>query len=74
MIPTLLLTLNSGNLGALLIGFLVLIIVICIIGGLIWAIETYIIKAPIPMPIKLIIGLVLIVLVVIWGIKMMGGG
>jgi hypothetical protein len=64
----------TPDLGSLLITFLVLIVVICIIGGLIWAIETYIMKQAIPGPIKLIIGLILIVLVIIWGIKMFGGG
>jgi hypothetical protein len=58
----------------LLIGFLILIVVIAIIGGLIWAIETWIMKQALPLPVKLIIGLVLIVLVIIWGIKMFGGG
>jgi hypothetical protein len=73
------LTLAAVNLGGsgltgILIGFLVLIIVIAVIGGLIWAIETYIMKQALPTPIKLIIGLVLIVLVIIWGIRMFGGG
>lgn len=58
----------------ILIGFLVLIVVIAVIAGLIYAIETWIIGGPIPAPIKLVIGLVLIVLVIIWGIKMFGGG
>ncbi len=64
----------TPDLSAILISFLVLIVIIAVIGGLIWAIETYIMKAPLPGPIKLIIGLVLIVLVIIWGIKMFGGG
>ena len=64
---------GTGNLQEILIAFLVLIVVIAVIGGLIWAIETYIMKQAIPGPIKLVIGLVLIVLVIIWGIKMFGG-
>jgi hypothetical protein len=64
----------TPDLSTLLITFLVLIVVIAVIGGLIWAIETYIMKQALPGPIKLIIGLVLIVLVIIWGIKTFGGG
>jgi hypothetical protein len=71
---TLLLAHSSPDLVTLLIGFLVLIVVIAVIGGLIWAIESYVMKQPLPGPIKLIIGLVLIVLVIIWGIKQFGGG
>lgn len=71
---TLILAIGAGNLQEILIAFLVLIIVIAIIGALIWAIEKYIMAQAIPPPIKLIIGLVLIVLVVIWGIRMFGGG
>lgn len=62
----------TPDLSNILISFLVLIVVIAVIGGLIWAIETWIIKAPIPTPVKLVIGLVLIILVVIWGIKIFG--
>lgn len=61
------------SLSNLLIGFLIMIVVIAIIAGLIYAIETWIIGGPIPMPVKLVIGLVLIVLVIIWAIKNMGG-
>lgn len=57
----------------LLIGFLVLIVVLAVIGGLIWAIETWIMKQPLPGPIKLVIGIILIILVIIWGIKFAGG-
>jgi hypothetical protein len=58
----------------ILIGFLVLIVVIAVIGGLIYAIETWIIGGAIPTPVKLVIGLVLIILVVIWAIKQFAGG
>jgi hypothetical protein len=64
----------SPDLKSILISFLVLIVIIAVIGGLIWAIETYIMKQALPNPIKLIIGLVLIILVIIWGINMFGGG
>ena len=43
----------------ILIGFLVVIVVIAVIAGLIYAIESWIIKGPIPGPIKLVIGLIL---------------
>jgi hypothetical protein len=62
----------SLDLKSILISFLVLIVIIAVIGGLIWAIETYIMKQALPNPIKLIIGLVLIILVIIWGINMFG--
>lgn len=64
----------TPELSSILISFLVLIVVIAVIGGLIWAIETYVMKQALPGPIKLIIGLVLIILVIIWGIKLFGGG
>lgn len=53
----------------LLIGFLVILVVLAIIAGLIYAIETWIMKSEIPAQIKLVIGLVLIVLVLIWAIN-----
>jgi hypothetical protein len=64
----------SPDLKSILISFLVLVVIIAVIGGLIWAIETYIMRQALPNPIKLIIGLVLIILVIIWGINMFGGG
>jgi hypothetical protein len=53
----------------LLIGFLVILVVLAIIAGLIYAIETWVMQSPIPQPIKLVIGLVCIVLVLIWAIN-----
>ncbi len=55
----------------LLIGFLILVIVLAIIGGLIWCIEKWI--HPIPPPVKLVLAIILVILVIIWGINMMGG-
>lgn len=52
----------------LLIGFLVLVVVLAVIGGLIWAIEQWI--HPIPAPVKLVVAIVLVILVIIWGIKL----
>lgn len=66
---TLLLLAAAPQLKELLIGFLVIIVVIAIIAGLIYAIETWIMHSTIPAPVKLVIGLVLIVLVVIWAIN-----
>lgn len=57
-------TTGAGLLHILLI-FLVALVVILALAGLIWAIETYIIKAPLPNPVRLLIGLVLIILVII---------
>jgi preprotein translocase subunit SecE len=53
----------------LLIGFLVILVVLAIIAGLIYAVETWVMKSEIPSQIKLVIGLVLIVLVLIWAIN-----
>ena len=55
----------------LLIGFLVLIVVLAIIYGLLWAIENWI--SPIPPPVKLVLAIVLVVLIVLWAIKNVGG-
>jgi hypothetical protein len=56
----------------LLIGFLIVIIAIVVLAGLIYAVETYIIKAPLPTMVRLVIGLVVIVLVLIWVINAIG--
>jgi hypothetical protein len=53
----------------LLIGFLVILVVLAIIAGLIYAIETWVMHQALPGPVKLVIGLVLIVLVLIWAIN-----
>jgi hypothetical protein len=65
---------TSHGLTGLLIGFLVIIVVIAIIAGLIYAIETWIMKESLPTPVKLVIGLILIVLIIIWAIGAIGGG
>ena len=66
--------LGGGDLVSLLVTFLVIIVVIAVIAGLIYAIETWVVGSAIPTPIKLVIGLVLIVLVIIWAIKAIGLG
>ncbi len=66
------LNLSGGGLQGLLISFLILIIVLAIIGGLIWAIQNWI--SPLPQPVLLVIALILVILVIIWGIKQFGGG
>jgi hypothetical protein len=53
----------------ILIGFLVVLVVIAVIAGLIYAIEEWIIKSPLPQMVKVVIGLVLIVLVIVWALK-----
>ena len=64
----------TPDLGQLLISFLVLVAVIIVIGGLIWAIETYVMKQPLPGPVRLVIGIILIILAIIWGVRLFGGG
>ena len=64
---------GGGNLTQILISFLILIAVIAVIGGLIWAIEQWIMHQPLPGPVKLVIGIILIILVIIWGIHIFGG-
>jgi hypothetical protein len=60
-----------GGLQGLLISFLILIIVLAIIGGLIWAIQNWI--SPLPQPVLLVIALILVILVIIWGIQQFSG-
>jgi hypothetical protein len=63
-----------GGIEGLLIGFLLVVIAIAIIAGLIYAVETWIIKAPLPAMIRMVIGLIVIVLVIIWVLHAIGGG
>ena len=63
---------GTSGLSGLLINFLILVIVLAIIGGLIWCIQQWI--SPLPQPVLLIIALILVILIIIWGIKMFGGG
>jgi hypothetical protein len=56
----------------MLISFLILVVVLAIIGGLIWCIQNWI--SPLPPPVLMIIAIILVILVIIWGIKMFGGG
>jgi hypothetical protein len=63
---------GAGGLTGLLINFLILVIVLAIIGGLIWCIQNWI--SPLPPPVLMIVALILVILVIIWGIKMFGGG
>jgi hypothetical protein len=65
---------GSHGLVGILISFLVLIVVLAVIAGLIWAIEQWIIKGPLPVMVRLVLGLVLIILVVIWALQQFGGG
>jgi L-asparagine transporter-like permease len=63
---------GGSGLTGLLISFLILVIVLAIIGGLIYCIQTWI--SPLPQPVLMVIALILVILVIIWGIKMFGGG
>ena len=75
MITLLAAALNFGGgegLTGLLISFLVLVIVLAIIGGLIWCIQNWI--SPLPQPVLLVVAIILVILVIIWGIRMFGGG
>jgi hypothetical protein len=55
----------------LLIGFLILVVVLAIIGGLVYMIETWI--HPLPPPVKLVLAVILVILVIIWGINYFTG-
>jgi hypothetical protein len=63
---------GGHDLTALLISFLILVVVLAIIGGLIWCIQTWI--SPLPPPVLMIIAIILVILVIIWGIREFGGG
>jgi hypothetical protein len=63
----------AADLEGILITFLVLVVVLVVIGALLYGIEQWIIKGPLPAPVRLVIGLVLIVLVIIWGLRLFGG-
>ena len=69
----LLIALATGGLVHILIIFLIALIAIIVLGGLIYAIETWVIKAPLPQAVRLVIGLILIVIVVIYILNSMGG-
>jgi hypothetical protein len=56
----------------LLIGFLILVIVLAIIGGLVWCIENWV--HPLPPPVKLVLAIILVILVIIWAINAIGWG
>jgi len=70
---SLFLAVATGGLVHLLILFLLALVAIVVIGGLIWAIETYIIKQALPNGVRLVIGLVLIVIIVILVLNNFGG-
>lgn len=64
----LLLAASSQSLPQILVSFLVLLVVLAVVGGLIWAIETWILRGSIPQPIKVVIAIVMVLLVVIWAL------
>ena len=55
-----------GGIQHWLVMFLLMVLAIVIIAALIWAVETYIIKAPLPQMVRLVLGLVIIILVILW--------
>jgi hypothetical protein len=57
---------HAGGLKGILIGLLVMLIVLFVVAGLVWVIETYINKGPLPTPVRLVIALVMVILVIIW--------
>lgn len=61
------------GLTGLLVGFLLVIVAIAIIAGLIYAVETWIIGGALPAMVRMVIGLVVIVLVILWIIGALGG-
>jgi hypothetical protein len=56
----------------ILIGFLVIVIAIAVLAGLIYMVETYIMKQPLPTLVRLIIGLVVLVILIIWLVNAIG--
>jgi hypothetical protein len=62
----------TPQLRGILIGFLVIVVVIAVIAGLIWCIENWILKGPIPQMIKLVLAIILLVCIVIWALGAFG--
>jgi hypothetical protein len=63
---------STAGIKGLLIGFLILVIVLAIIGGLVWCIENWV--HPLPPPVKLVLAIILVILIIIWGINAIGWG
>ena len=57
----------------MLIMFLVALVAILVLAGLIWAIENWIIGAPLPNPVRLVLGLILIIILIILFLNAVGG-
>ena len=70
---TLIAAIATGGLVHLLIMFLVVLIAIIVLAGLIYAVETYIMKQPLPNGVRLVIGLIVIVIIIILVLNNMGG-
>jgi hypothetical protein len=51
----------------ILMSFLVLLLVLAVVGGLLWAVENWV--SPLPPPVKLIIAIVIVILIVIWALR-----
>ena len=61
------LALATGGLVHLLISFLILVVVLAIIAGLVYLIETWF--HPLPPMVKLVLAIILVILVIIWGVQ-----
>lgn len=64
-------TVTSVGVTHLLISFLIIIIVLAIIYGVMWAIENWV--APIPQPVKVVLAIILLLLIVIWAVSTITG-
>lgn len=70
---TLILTVAAPGLVHMLIMFLIALVAILVLAGLIWAIEQWIIGGPLPNPVRLVIGLILIIILIIMFLNAVGG-
>ena len=72
MITLLTLSSSGGSLIHLLILFLGALIAILVLAGLIWSVEQWIIGAALPQPVRLVIGLILIIILIILFLQAVG--
>ena len=72
MITLLTLSSSGGSLIHLLILFLGALIAILVLAGLIWSVEQWIIGGALPQPVRLVIGLILIIILIILFLQAVG--
>jgi hypothetical protein len=58
---------------SIIISFIMIIIGLAVIAGLIYAVETWIIRSALPPMVRMVIGLILILLIVLWAFQFFGG-